>query len=273
MTSNSAPPDPRRRRTVFYAAVLVAVALAVVGLGELMSLAALGWLDAAALDEIYPGASVHRMHVLAQAAIAWPIAIGIMIQPWRSSRTFAAAIVALVVLAAYTVATAIAGVFDPLALIGIAALGVIVWAHPGRPSARILPLQHRRLLLGAPLMLGGLALGAQQLFVQLSAAAGEPHAAIGHYAFTAAMAVGLAAAAAVGSTSLHGRTLAAWLAVGGTLYYGLASIAFPAVASSLGVAGGGAAVASAAVCAFGVVTSGASVAESVTPKPRPQPLG
>lgn len=273
MITDPRRPTPRGRRIAFYVAVVVGIGLAVVGLGELMALAVLGWLDAAALDDLYPGASIHRMHVLAQAAIAWSIAIGILIQPWRSSRTFAAAIAALVALAAYTGAAAIGGVFDPMAVIGVAALGVIVWTHPARDAAQRLPLHPRMLALGGPLIIGGAILVVQQLIAQLSASATEPHAAIGHYAFTAAMAVGLVAAALIGATSLPGRSLPAWTAVGGTLYYGVASIVFPTQASSLGTGGGIVAVVAAAGYAIGIITSAKRALDSTQPEPRPQPIG
>jgi hypothetical protein len=272
MSTDAAKVVPRGRRIAYWIAVVVGIGLALVGLGELIVLAVLGWLDAATLDGMYPGAAMHRLHVLAQAAIAWLIAIGIVIQPWRSAGTFAAAVVALTALVAYTGAAAVGGVFDPLAIIGVIAIGVIVWAHPGRTSARLLRFDRRRLVLGAALIAGSAALAVQQLAVQLSAASGEPHAAIGHYGFTAAMAIGVAASGAIGATSLPGRTLAGWLAVAGTVYYGLASMVFPGEASSLGVAGGAVAVAVAGLYAVGVVTSGRTAPEPATPDPRAQPV-
>jgi hypothetical protein len=273
MTIDSAQAVSRRRRIAFYLAVAAGIVLAVIGLGELMALAALGWLDAATLDGMYAGAAMHRMHVLAQAVIAWLVAIGIVIQPWRSPRTFAAALVAIVALAASTTAAAVGGVFDPMAVIGIVALGVIVWAHPARDAARVRPIRRRMLLLGAPLIAGGLVLAAQQLGAQLSAASSDPHAAVGHYGFTAAMAIGVASAALIGSTSLPGRTVAAWMAMGGSLYYGMASIVFPTEASSLGAGGGVVAVVAAVAFAVGIVTSAQAAAESTRPEPQPQAIG
>ena len=166
----------------------------------------------------------------------------------------------------------VAGVFDPLAVIGIVALGVIVWAYPGRESVRILPTQRRMLVLGTPLMAGSVLLAGQQLVAQLSAVSADPHAATGHYRLTAAMAIGLAAAALLGSTSLPGRALVAWLAVGGALYYGLASIVFPAEASSLGVAGGAVALVTAAAYAIGLARSRIAAQDPAAVGPQPQPL-
>jgi hypothetical protein len=64
----------------------------------------------------------------------------------------------------------------------------------------------------------------------------------------------------------------AWLAVGSTLYFGLASVVFPAEASSLGVAGGATAMATAASYAAGILTSGKAVAAPAKPAPLPKPL-
>ena len=272
MTATSAMIPPRWRPVAYYAAVVVGIALAVIGLGELLLLGILGWFDAATLDDMYPGASVHRMHVLAQAVVAWLIAVGILIQPWRSPRTLGPAIAALVTLVAYTSAAMVAGVFDPLAVIGVAALSVIVWAHPGRSARRLLPFRGSMLVLGAPLIAGSIALAGQQFVVQLSATSADPHAAIGHYGFTAAMAISLTVAALIGATPLPGRAITAWLAVGGALYYGLASIVFPTEASSLGVAGGAVALITAAAYTVGLGTSRTAAGEPAAVRPHAQPL-
>jgi hypothetical protein len=77
----------------------------------------------------------------------------------------------------------------------------------------------------------------------------------------AAMAVIVVLAALIGSTSLPGRRLVAWLTVGSLVYMAVASMLFSNQASSLGVAGGVAALAMGLLYWWGALSERQSITQ------------
>jgi len=263
MTNEMTAAAPRWRGPAFIVATVAGLALVVVGLGEILLFGVVGWLDRATLESVIPGGDLHRVHGLGHGLLAWIIGLSVLGQAWRPSSRFALAVLGLVAICVYTAATLVSGIFDGLELVGIAAFVALVWLHPGRESASFSPIRPRALLAASPLVLGAAVLAVVEVGRQLSGASTDVHVAIGHYALMGAMAVVIAVAAVIGSTSLSGARVAGWLAVGGTIFIGLAWIVFPDSASSLGAAGGAAAGVAAAAYGWGLLTDRAA---------RPEPM-
>ena len=97
---------------------------------------------------------------------------------------------------------------------------------------------------------------------QVSGGTTDQHAEFGHYGLMAAMAVIVVLAALIGSTALAGRRLVAWLTVGSLVYLAVASMLFSNQASSLGAAGGVAALAMCLLYGWGALSERQSVAQA-----------
>jgi len=234
----------RARGIGFYTALILALALIVFGLGELLYLGMLGWLGESALEEATePGAGQHLFHVVSHAMFAWLLLIALAVQLRHPERKFAASVFALAAMTTYSLGTLISHIFDPLEVVAIALLTAALWLHPGREDAKATPFQRRALLATIPILAGVAGVGATELGRQVSGVAADQHAEFGHYGLMAAMAVIVVLAALFGSSSLTGRRLVAGLAVGSLLYIGIASILFAEQTSSLGTARGVAAIA------------------------------
>ncbi|MEW5991359.1 MAG: hypothetical protein AB1736_08460 [Chloroflexota bacterium] len=243
--------------------------LVVIGLGELLLFGLLSWLDAATLESLYPGAELHRMHGLGQGLIAWVLALCIVVQLWRPQEQFAAAVLGLAALLAYTAAALLSGLLDPLAIVGIIVLAALVWFHPGQRRASFRPVKPAVLLAAVPLIVGAVAFAGLELQAQFGANAADPHAALGHYGAMAAIAATIAAATVIGSSSFPGSAFGGWLGVSAAMAFGVASILFPESASSLGVAFGLALTIAAVALGAGLLLSrGAHRAIDRAPEPQ-----
>lgn len=255
MHADSPATLPRRRRSGFTIALGFTLLLVVFGLGELLFFGLAAWLDPVTLEAMFPGAEPHRLHGIGHGIVAWTIALSALVQLWRPRRALAPAVLGLVAISIYTVAALLSGMFFGLEVAGIAAFAGLVWLHPARPSASLLPIRPLTLVASAPLIVGGLILGATELQRQLSGSAGDEHVAFGHYAIMATLAATGAVGALLASTSLPGARTAGWLTVAGAVAFGVASILFPASVSSLGLTPGVVLVATAMVFGAALVAA------------------
>jgi len=245
----------RARRVGFYTAVVLALALVLFGLGELLYLGVVGWLGESALEEATePGTGPHLFHVLAHALFAWLLLISLATQLRRPERRFAAAVFGLAAMVTYSLGTLVSGIFDPLEAVAILLLLAALWLNPGRENATASPFHKRALRASIPILAGGVVVAIVEVGRQLSGLAADQHVEFGHHALMATMALIVALAALIGSTSLTGRRLVAGLAVSSLLYTGVASMLFPDQVSSLAVLGGVAAIAAAVVYGWGALT-------------------
>lgn len=245
----------RGRRIGFYTVVVLALALVVFGLGELLYLGVVGWLGEAALEEATePGAGPHLFHVLAHGLFAWLLLISVAVQMRRPERKFAASVFALAAMITYSLGTIVSGIFDPLEVVAIVLLAAAVWLNPGRESATAVPVHRGVLLAALPLFAGAVVVAVVEAGRQLSGVAADEHAEFGHYGLMAAMAVIVVIAALIGATSLAGRRLVGGLAAVSLLYIGVASIFYAEQTSSLGMAWGVAAIAAGLIYGWGLIT-------------------
>jgi hypothetical protein len=255
MTADNAASDFRRRPSRFGVVLAFTLLLVVFGLGELLIFGLVAWLDPDTLERFFPGAEPHRMHAIGHWIVASTITLGALVQLWRPRERLAPAVLGLVAISLYTIASLLSVTFSGLEVVGIAAFAALVWLHPARRGASLLPIRPLLLAASVPLIVGGLVLGASELQRQLSGSTADEHVAFGHYGIMATLAALGTAAALIGSTSLPGARLAAWMAVGGAVAFGTASILFPSSTSSLGAASGVILVAASALLGGALVVS------------------
>jgi hypothetical protein len=231
------------------------------------------WLDGAMLESMFPGAELHRMHGIGHGLVAWMIALCALIQVWRPRERYAAAVLGLVVMTAYTVAALVSGIFSGLEIAGIAAFGALVWRHPGRRIGNRKPIRPIALAAAAPLVLGSAVFAVGELQRQVAGLAADPHVAFGHYALMATLATSIVTAVVIGATSWPGASAAAVLGIGIAIAYGLASIVYPGSASSLGEMIGAAVIVLALLAAGGLLAIRGTGRLRLDPGPTGQPAG
>ena len=245
----------RARRVGFYTAVGLALALVLFGLGELLYLGIVGWLGESALVKATePGAGPHLFHVLAHALFTWLLLISVAAQLRHPEQRVAAAVFGLAAMITYSLGTLVSGIFDPLEAVAILLLLAVFWLNPGREKATATPFHKWALLAAIPILAGGVVVSVVEMGRQVSGLTADQHVEFGHYALMAAMAVIVALAAVIGSSSLTGRRLVAGMAVGSLLYTGVASMLFPDLVSSLAVPGGLATITAGFIYGWGAST-------------------
>lgn len=228
----------RVRLGVFYLLVLVAAAMTVAFLRELLPLVVLGWTPSVGAE-----LGIHRLHVMGIAGVVAVILLGVFVQAYRPTARVAAMWGALVTMTVATAGTLAFGVGRPEEVVPFfVVIGLMALVHPaGRDLlARGGSYSPALLALVAVAAVPLLAFVANQL--ALSTSATDPHAVEGHYVMMAALAVAPLAYGLAVALGFAGWRLAAWIAALGPAYLGLMSIAFPAQASSVGTPWGVAAV-------------------------------
>lgn len=236
-------PEPRStlaraRLGVFYLLVLVAAAMTVAFLRELLPLVVLGWTPAVGAE-----LGIHRLHVMGIAAVVAVILVGVFVQAYRPTARVAAMWGALVTMTVATAGTLAYGVGRPEEVVPFfVVIGLMAVVHP---SGRDLL---RRGVSYSPALLALVAVAAVPLLAflanqfALSTSATDPHAVEGHYVMMAALAAAPLAYGLAAALGVTGWRLAAWIAALGPAYLGLMSVSFPAQASSVGATWGIAAV-------------------------------
>jgi hypothetical protein len=198
------------------------------------------WLpDATAVsmfDDVGVADLVHRGHFNSIGIVAWALVPAILVQLRRPEQRVAAMLQAVGIVLAGTVLYALSG---PLAdwlleevtlLVPVLLLAVL---HPrARELVRRPRLDRGMTVLVALAAVPWLAFAAAQAQLQWRDAAGDPHAAMEHWATSALMAVVIVLTGLIGATDHAGWRLPAWIAVLASIDYGLHSLAFPDIASN-----------------------------------------
>ena len=263
MTAAFARSVPRSGSMGFTVARAFALIFVVLGLSEALFFGIAGWLDAATLESLFPGAAPHRLHGITLGIISGVLVLCIVVQLWDPRQHLAAALLGVVALSSYTLGALPSGTLDPLALVGLAIVAAMAWLHPARGGAEFMPLNPLAIVSAVPLLIGVAVFAGTELQAQVTAAAADEHAQFGHYALMAATAVTVAGAAVIGSSSLRGAWLAGWLGVGAALAFGVASIVYPTSVSSVGVAPGVTLIVLASAFGAGLVATRHRVQRSV----------
>lgn len=226
------------RLGVFYLALLLAGAMTVLFLPELLALLVTGWTPAGGAE-----LGIHRLHVMGIAAVVATFLLGLFAQAYRPRERIASMWGSLLVILVVSVGTVWFGVGRPeevLPFLVVAGLAFV--AHPaGRGLLR-------RGESYSPALLALIAAAALPLlaFVAIqvgsSASATDPHAIDGHYVMMAGLAIAPLAYGLFAALGFDGWRLASWLAALPMAYYGLMSLSFPVQAGSTGAMWGTAAV-------------------------------
>jgi hypothetical protein len=238
MGSGSRSTLKRVRLGAFYLLVLVAAAMTVAFLRELLPLLVLGWTPA-----VGAALGIHRLHVMGIAAAVALVLLGLFVQVYRPGERVAAMWGSLVTMTVATAGTLAYGVGRPEEVLPFfVVVGLATALHP---AGRGLLRRGRSY---SPALLAMVAFAAVPLLAfvvneyALTPNASDPHAVEGHYVMMAALAVAPLAYGSFAALGLAGWRVAAWIAALGPLYHGLMSIAFPLQASSAGTTWGVAAV-------------------------------
>ncbi len=229
----------RVRLGAFYLLVLIALAMTVAFLRELLPLIVLGWTPAVGAE-----LGIHRLHVMGIAGVVGVILLGVFAQAYRPTTRVAAMWGALVTMTGATAGTLAYGVGRPEEVVPFfVVIGLTTLIHPaGRDLLK-------RGTSYSPALLALVAVAAVPLLAfvanqfALTPNATDPHAIEGHYVMMAALAVAPLAYGTFAAFGFAGWRLAAWFAALGPLYHGLTSVAFPVQASSVGTMWGVAAIA------------------------------
>lgn len=233
-------PASRGTRTAAFTAIAVVLSLVLLITGGRLLIS--GWFDA-------KDGGIHRFQDLAFGVIEGVILLGgIAAQLRRPARHTAALQQALLGLAALIVTMILTVKVDPPTIAAGALLLLLVGLHPARAEV----LRFRRELDPARLVLA--LLGAVPLLVfalhqaslMRTSSTSNPLVQSSGYAGACAAAIAVALVGLLAAVR-GGTGSAAWSAPAGALVLGIGSIVFPHHASSLGTAGGAAAIAGAAL--------------------------
>ena len=228
----------RVRLGAFYLLVLIALAMTVAFLRELLPLVVLGWTPSVGAE-----LGIHRLHVMGIAGVVAVILLGVFAQAYRPTARVAAMWGALVTMTAATAGTLVYGVGRPEEVVPFfVVIGLMTLIHPAgrdllKRGASYSPALFALVAVAAvPL----LAFVANQF--ALTPNATDPHAVEGHYVMMAALAVAPLAYGTFAALGFAGWRLAAWFAALGPLYHGLMSVVFTTQSSSAGTMWGVAAI-------------------------------
>lgn len=239
--ANAEQPSKARRITFRIAATIVALWLLTIGAFGLIELVAM-WLPGETILEIVdgdpPNALIHRTHFLAIGIVAWTVVPSILVQLRRPERRVAPmlllAVWALGSLLVYGLSgTVNEWLIEEVVFVAIP-VGLVMWLHPKRDEFFERPVFDRPMAyLAGAAAIPWLVYAVDNAGLQLNNVAGDPHAAMEHWATAALMGIIISAAAFLGSSDHTGWRLPAWIAGGASVIFGVHSLVFPGLASAL----------------------------------------
>lgn len=226
------------RLAVFYLSILLAGAMTVAFLPDLLALLVTGWTAGVGAE-----LGIHRVHVMGIATVVTAFLLGLFAQVYRPRERVASMWGAFVLIVFVTAATVGLGVGRPEEVVPFLLItGLALLAHPAgrrllrRGDSYSPALLALVLVAAVPL----LAFAAGQL--NLSTSTTDPHAVDGHYVMMAGLAIAPLAYGIFAASGFVGWRLASWIAAAPMAYYGLLSIAFPAQSGAGGLVWGTAAI-------------------------------
>ena len=226
------------RLGAFSLALLLAGAMTVLFLPDLLATLVTGWTAAGAAE-----LGIHQLHVMGIATVVSVFLLGLFAQAYKPTKRVAAMWGAFLVILAVTAGTLWYGVGRPEEVVPFFLVtGIALVAHPaGRTLLRRGDSYSPALLaLVAVAAVPLLAFVATQL--SLTTSATDPHALDGHYVMMVGLAIAPLAYGAFAALGFTGWRLAAWLAALPMAYYGLMSISFPMQVGSTGLLWGSLAI-------------------------------
>ncbi|WP_255167299.1 hypothetical protein [Natrononativus amylolyticus] len=218
------------RLGAFYLSLLLAAAMTVLFLPDLLALLVTGWTAGVGAE-----LGIHRLHVMGIATVVGAFLLGLFAQAYRPKTRVASMWGAFLIIAVVSAGTVAFGVGRPEEVLPfLAVTSIALVAHPaGRGLLR-------RGDSYSPAMLALVAVAAVPLLAfavgqwGLSSSAVDPHALDGHYVMMAGLAIAPLAYGLFAALGFVGWRLAAWFAALPAAYYGLLSVGFPAQAGSTG---------------------------------------
>lgn len=234
----------RGRRVAFWVVTVITalglLAMNVFGLLEVV----LMWLPGETLGSMFSEdfesvaeVEAHRAHFMGVGIIAWTVVLAVLAQLRKPQRRVAQMLLLVVVAIGATVVFGLSGTFGEWLLeewtILIPVL-LVAALHPRAGDLTRLPKFDGRMAgLIAVATVPWMVFAVNHARLQLSNAAGDPHAELEHWAVAALLALVIVGAGAIGASHHDGWRLPAWIAAIGSLAYGVHSLVFPDPASAL----------------------------------------
>lgn len=216
------------RMGVFYLAVLAYVGILVALVGEFLLMPFVAWFDPSTLGS-------HFVHDVAFMYLIVVTGVAMLVQLYRPAERVAAMQIAVVVAAILTVGTLASSGFDPLLVIVDAPIALAALAHPARGELVRSDAVASRTVSPAVVALVALALVPVALYaagqLNLQATLADEHAALGHYAGMATLALSIVAVGLLAAVGGTGRRAAAYAAGSFAVVLGAASLFQPAVSA------------------------------------------
>lgn len=226
------------RAGAFYLSLLLAGAMTVLFLPELLATLVTGWTTEGGAE-----LGIHRLHVMGIATVVSVFLLGLFAQAYQPKTRIAAmwgAFIIILVVSAGTVWFSVGRPEEVLPFLLVTSIALV--AHPaGRNILRRGDSYSPALVaLVAVAAIPLLAFAITQL--SLSSSTIDPHALDGHYVMMVGLLIAPLAYGSFAALRFDGWRLASWLAALPMAYYGLMSLSFPVQAGSTGAMWGTAAV-------------------------------
>lgn len=229
--------DPKGRTRSFYLITGATSALMAAMLGFSLAFPVLTWLPDSVVLELFDveqDALAHRLHELIIGVLGWMLLLGVVLQLHKPERKLALLLQAATIPVVLSVIEIITGNFvvaeTALVLIPLLAVGLL---HPrARNLFRTGPLHPVTTSLAAIAAVPWAVFSASQVQLQQLAAAGDAHAAAGHWGLMAAFAALMPLWALIGASASPGWRVTGSLTGLAALFFGLHSLLFPESASA-----------------------------------------
>lgn len=219
------------------------------------------------IDDLDPEALDHRVHEFAISVLGWGLLIGVAAQIHEPARKVAAMQQALAIPLVVLVFDLITGIFSWADTLPLLVPVLIVSAvHCARGSlTRVSGLDASMSVLASVAAVPWLVFAVSQTRLQITAAAGDAHAEMGHWAWMASFAVVLVVWAFIGASNNPGWRVTAWTVAVASLLYASHAMAFPDMASATPVSW------SLAIIVWSVLYLVAAERRARRPEPAPAP--
>lgn len=188
-------------------------------------------------DQTIPDLAIHRAHFMSVGIMSWTVLLAVFSQ-WRKPQRRVAQMLQLVGIAlGAALMYGLSGTLvESLIEEGTVVVPVLALAalHPRfRDFFRVPTFDRPMLGMAAGAAVPWLVFAIDNAWLQLTNAAGDPHAEFEHWAVAALMAVTIVLCTLLGSSDHDGWRMPAWVAAGASLVYGVHSLVFPGLPSAL----------------------------------------
>lgn len=202
----------KARRITFYFAVGLTLA-ALAAFPPLLAGPVVAWLDGDTIDSLFgdEGLAIHRVHIEGATLLFWLMIVA-MISQFRRPESSTAPLLAAAAAWIVFLPIELTHLVDPFSITLAVLLVAVVALHPRRWPVERVSWRTGPLALAGMATLPALVYAVQEVRLQLTEPAADPHVEGSHYALMAVLALGLALSALLGATDIPGHRISAWTA-------------------------------------------------------------